>query len=565
MKRLLALSLAMIMLLACLTACAPPNPSGNTNNQQNTNAGDTADEGDSTTVEQVLHLSQNTTVPKIDPSTSTNVNDCIVYTGIFEGLVTKKGNEIIPGMAESWEVNEDNTVFTFHLRDAQWSDGEPVTSKNFYDAIVRLATNPLSAELLWYAEPILNISAVSKGEKDISELGVETPDDKTIIITCSGPTPYFLQLLSSSYFFPCRQDIIDSEGDQYGLNADKLAYNGPFTVTEWLPENKMVLTKNPTYWRADEIKLDSVVFNVVNDTNTAKNLFDNGDLDYLTLGSSTYELYEDYPGYFTYDSGGAEWLQFSTFGATEETGKILANRNFIWALSYAIDRTALDEALFSSNYPYTGIVNPSITAYDDVKWGDFAAENAEIHPKTADVEKAKEYLDKALDELGYDSVEDLPTFTLTVIDGEFYKTVGEYFQDVYSRNLGLKFEVEQLLVPQFYNVLTSGEYDITMPGMSPDWDEPSTFLNQWHSSHPNNATGMDLSKSDKLLDDLRTESDAKKRAEMYKEAERILLTEGPIIPLHMRLAAAVSSERVTGIIAGMLPPYTDYRWAEIVK
>lgn len=372
-------------------------------------------------------------------------------------------------------------------------------------------------------------------------------------------------MLCSTIFFPCRQDIIDSEGDQYGLNADKLAYNGPFTVTGWLPENKMVLTKNPAYWRADEIKLDSVVFNVVDDENTAKNLFDNGDLDYLTLGSATAPLYVDYPGYFTYDSGGSEWLQFSTIGETEETGKVLANRNFIWALSYAIDRTALDEALFSSNYPYTGIINPSITAYGDVKWGDFAPENAEIHPSTADAEKAKEYLDKALDELGYDSVEALPTFTLTVIDGEFYKTVGEYFQDVYSRNLGLKFEVEQLLVPQFYNMLTSGEYDITMPGWSPDWNDPNTYMSMWHSSHPNNVSGLDLSKSDKILDKLRYETDEVKRAEMYKEAEKILLTEGPIIPLHMRTASAVSSDRVTGIIPGMFAPFLDYRWAEAVK
>lgn len=570
MKRLFAIFMAAMMMAAIVTGCAVPGQQA-TNSPEATEVPAVSGQPEATAaVEEpaqpkVLRLTQAEGLSSLDPSITSTVGNTIVLCGIFEGLVTAKHGEVIPGMAETWEVTEGNTVYTFHLRDAVWSDGKAVTAQDFYDTFARIATDPRCAEHLWYADPILNIAAISEGTKDISELGVKVLDDKTIQFTLSGPTPYFLQMLTHSLFLPTRSDLVAEQGEGYGIDFTKLAYNGPFTVTDWVVENKMQLTKNPTYWRADEINFDTVEFTVVSDTNTAKNMFDNGDIDFLTLSSSVAPLYVDYPGYSEYDRGGSEWLQFSTIGQTPETGVIMANRNIIWALSYAIDRTALDTALFSSNYPYTGVINPSITAYDDVKWGDFFPEATSYHPAVADVAKAKEYLATALTELGYASAEDMPAITLTVIDGEFYKTVGEYFQDVYQRELGIKVNVVQLQVPQFYQLLTSGEYDITMPGWSPDWDDPDTYMSMWHSSHPNNVTGLDTSDIDALLDQIKTEPDAKARAELYKQAETLLLTKGPIIPLHMRLGAVVSSERITGVTPEMFSPFVDYRWGDIVQ
>ncbi len=513
----------------------------------------------------VLRLIQKESITSMDPQTSSNVGVTIVMCAALEGLVTTRFGEIIPGIADSWDINEDNTVYTFHLRDAKWSDGKPVTADDFYQSFLRLATEPRCAEQLWYADSILNISAVSKGEKDPSELGVRVIDEKTIEITLATPTPFFLQLMGHSMFLPIRADLVAEQGTDYGMNCDKYAFNGAFKITKWVPENILVLEKNPDYWRADEVKLDGIQFTVVNDDNTIMNMFDSGEIDYMGLGSATAPLYKDNPGYFQYDSGGAEWIQFSTHGATEETGRILANRNFILAFSYAIDRTALDKALFAFNIPYTGVVNPSITAYGTTKWGDFFTDAAKYHPQAADLEKAKEYLGKAIEELGIASVGDLPAFTFTVINGEFYKTVGEYFQDTLLRTLGIKLNVEQLQVPQFYEVLTSGQYDFTLPGWSPDWDDPDTYLSMWHSSHPNNNSGIDLPRFDELMAQVRTENDPAKRAELYREAEILLLTEGPVIPVHMRTAAAVKSPRVTDIAPCMFSPFLEIRWADIVE
>jgi oligopeptide transport system substrate-binding protein len=513
----------------------------------------------------VLHMSTTGMIPSFDPQISNSAGDIIIFTATFEGLVTKKNGQVIPGVAEKWEITKNNTVYTFHLRDTKWSDGKAVTAQDFFDSFVRLATDPRCAEQLWYADPIVNIRAISNKEADVSTLGVKVIDDKTFQITLSAPTPYFLQLLTHSMFMPIRSDLVAAQGVNYGQDAKTLAYNGAFTVKEWVQENKLVLVKNPGYWRADEIKLDSVVYQAVPDANAAKNMFDIGEIDFLTLGAAIAPLYVNNPSYREYDGGGSEWIQFSVIGKKPETGKVLANRNFILALSYAMDRTALDTALFKSNYPYGGVINPGITAYGDVKWGKFAPEAATYHPLKADVAKAKKYLDKALKELGLTSVGQLPTFTYTVIDGEFYKTVGEYFQDVFTRELGLKWEVEQLLIPQFYKLMQSGAYDLMMPGWGPDWDDPDTYMSMWHSNHPNNVTGIKLVKLDQMLDAIKVEPNEKKRAELYKKAEKLLVTEGAVIPLHMRKGAYVYNDRVQGIIMNMIAPSIDYRWADIVK
>ncbi len=539
MKKAIALLLSALMLLSFLTATASA-------------------EG-----EKVLKLIQRESITSMDPQVSSNVGVTIVMCAALEGLVTNRFGELSPGMADTWDISEDGLTYTFHLRDAKWSDGKPVTADDFYQSFLRLATDPRCAEQLWYADPILNIAAVSKGEMDVSELGVKAIDEKTLEIKLSSPISYFLQVLGHSMFLPSRADLVMEQGVDYGMDPAKYCFNGPFTITEWIPENIMVLKKNPDYWNAEAIKLDGVTFTVVNDDNTIKNMFDNGDIDYMSLGSAVAPLYKDYPGYFQYDSGGAEWIQFSVKGISEETGRILANRNFIMAVSNAIDRDALDKALFQFNKPYTGVINPSITAYGDVKWGEFFPEATSFHPSTANLDAAKEYLAKALEELGYKAVEELPEFSFIVINGDFYKTVGEYFQDTLLRNLNLKFAVEQMQVPQFYEVLTSGEYDFTLPGWSPDWDDPDTYLSMWSSSHPNNASGISLPQFDEDLAKVRTEQDPMKRAEIYKDAETVLLTQGPIIPVHMRTAAAVRSERVENIQPVMFSPFLDFRWAEI--
>jgi oligopeptide transport system substrate-binding protein len=113
--------------------------------------------------------------------------------------------------------------------------------------------------------------------------------------------------------------------------------------------------------------------------------------------------------------------------------------------------------------------------------------------------------------------------------------------------------------------MQSGAYDLMMPGWGPDWDDPDTYMSMWHSNHPNNVTGIKLVKLDQMLDAIKVEPNEKKRAELYKKAEKLLVTEGAVIPLHMRKGAYVYNDRVQGIIMNMIAPSIDYRWADIVK
>jgi len=181
---------------------------------------------------------------------------------------------------------------------------------------------------------------VHMGTLDASTLGVKAPDDKTVVFTLTGPTPYFLGLLTSSYAAPSRQDLIDKEGDKYGTTADSMAYNGPFILTEWSNQDKLVLKKNPNYWDAANIKLDEVDFLVLPDPSTQRNLFDNQQLDvYTPQTESEAKAYEAKGQLIRYNKGGLRDITYNHLGQGDATkAKLLSDPNFAKWISYSIDR-----------------------------------------------------------------------------------------------------------------------------------------------------------------------------------------------------------------------------------
>ena len=567
MKRMLSLLLTAAMALAILTACAPPSTNNTANNtQQNQTTANDTTSGDTTEATATSLKVALTTEPiSMDPHVGNDSNTATALMLSLEGLLNVKDGEVVPGMAESYEVSEDGTVYTFHLRDAKWQDGKEVTAQDFADTYVRMLTRQDAMDLAYLIFPIKNAAAINEGTMDASELGCKVIDDKTLEITLESAYPFMTTLFASSCMYPIRNDLADSMGNEYGSDADKFVGNGPYILTEWAHNDRMVFEKNPDYWNADEIKIPKIELVLVADANTMKNMYDAGDIAFMDITDSTMVTsMESYPGFNFYNAGGTQFLVLSHKGTSEEAAKIIQDHDFIMALSLAIDRQALVDAMFPTYMPSTGVINPEISDGMGGKWGDTYDVTDVYHKTTADPEKAKELLQGVCDRLGYASPEDMPTFDFFTQTGEQQRTLSEYFQNTWKTTLGIDISVRQLEFAQYWENLYSAPYDICRSGWGPDYDDPFTYLDMWDSRGGWNKTGWVGENYYTLITEANAQSDPKTRNDMFFEAEAILLTEAPIIPLYMaRNAYVINEDMISGVTVSSFGARFDFRYATL--
>src|SRR5690606_18359428 len=217
-----------------------------------------------------------------DPQIVEDVSGSEIVRDLFEGLLNQNADgELIPGVATEWSPNEDNTEWTFTLReDAMWSDGTPVTAGDFVYAWKRLVDPELASPYAWFGElmSIQNAGAIIAGEMDPDELGVEAPDDHTLVVHLSAPLPYFAAMTTHGSTFPSPQWVIEEYGDQW-TRPENIVTNGAYILTEHVPQERSVREKSDTYWDAENTVLEKVVALVINDENQALTRFLAGELD----------------------------------------------------------------------------------------------------------------------------------------------------------------------------------------------------------------------------------------------------------------------------------------------
>jgi len=230
-----------------------------------------------------------TSEPKsLDPSKATDVNSSDVLVNCMEGLTRieqgEDGKDVIKAAgAEKWESNEDKTVWTFHLRDYQWSDGKPVTADDFVYAITRSLNPEVGSTYAFILYPLKNAQAYNAGKAKAEEVGVKAVDAKTVQFTLEKACPYFLDLTYFKVMFPQRKDIVEAQGDKFGTEANTMVFCGPFILKNWAHQSKMELEKNPNYWDKDSVKLEKLTLNIIKDETARMNSLFNGSLDYAAV------------------------------------------------------------------------------------------------------------------------------------------------------------------------------------------------------------------------------------------------------------------------------------------
>ena len=218
----------------------------------------------------------------IDPNVTNNSFATPFLSNCFEGLVTydEKG-EVVPGNAESWESNDDLTVFTFHLREGlKWSDGTALTANDYVYSALRVLTPETTSQYVnMISDYVVNGQEFYDGTASAENVGIKALDDNTLEFTLKASCPYFIDLVSMWVYFPVQQATIEANGDKWTASAEAYVSNGPFKITEMNMGESMVLEKNENYWNAENVTLEKLTFRYVLDTSTALTAYESGEVD----------------------------------------------------------------------------------------------------------------------------------------------------------------------------------------------------------------------------------------------------------------------------------------------
>jgi oligopeptide transport system substrate-binding protein len=406
----------------------------------------------------------------IDAANSLDDGSGFVVRLITEPLLRFVESSVTPGLAETWESNEDGTVWTFHLRESKFQDGSDVTANDVAYAIIRTLTpeNGLGNASDSNINTIKNAAAFIEGTCTADDLGINVVDDYTLELTYEADTPATEDYFGDTVFAPVKQSNVEELGIAYGSD-ENLIGNGPFMISKWTRDSEIVLVKNPNYWNADAIKLDEIDAIVGATAETGVDMMLTDKLDAATYSDvkKINTILED-GGFSTLNvAGSAQFLHMNASGKTEETGKWLGNLNFRKALSAAIDREKYVEAVYPTHTPATSVVPGTEVGVEDLFNNEY---DTGSWSSTADEEAAKQYLQAAMDELGVTSVEDIPTFTMLAMDSTGNVDALNLIADQWKKVLGISCALDMQPMMGMLGKVMTGDFDFWKGGGSIEID-----------------------------------------------------------------------------------------------
>ena len=468
----------------------------------------------------------------------------LVMYAVNDALIRHESGKVVPGIAETYDVSGDGLTYTFHLRDAQWSDGVPVTAGDFAYSWLRTLDPATGSSQVESFNSIKGAIAYYSGEStDPATVGISATDDKTLVVSLETADPFFIESMARGInFYPIRKDYVEKFGADYASSPDKFIGCGPFTLTEWVQTASLTMDKNPTYWDAANITLNKVVELIVGDPNTAAGMYDLGEVDALYSLNAAQTL--TYPDFKSKESGTT--IQFLSF-LTDE-GKVMANQNLRLALSWAINREAIVNAVSA---PGTTVADRMIIPSQTLEGESIAAQYpaSDGIPAQGDVTKAMEYLSAALTDLGLASADQLPAIRYVAMESTTHKAMAEALQAQWQQNLGVKVDIDIRPVPQAIGALLSGDFDIFLVSTDAGVD-PDTLLSNFVVGGDNNYSHWNNQEYTDLINAQAFETDYATRFTTLAKAEQMILDAAAIAPLWAPGGAYVAKDYVQNLTFG---------------
>jgi len=510
-------------------------------------------------VPQVLNLIEAAEIPSIDSSISEDAVGFNVLNNIMEGLYRLDQESLpVPAMAEGDpEISEDGLTYTFKIRDAQWSNGTPVTAHDFVFAWQR-AINPDTASPYGpylMAGMVKNATEIGEGKAEIADLGITAEDDKTLVIQLDRPVPYFLSLMSFGTFYPLNEEFVTAQGDKYATNSEAMIYNGPFSLADWDGTGNWKYVKNDKYWDADTVKLDEIIVDVVKETSTAVKLYEQGKKDRVTLSAEYAMQYADDPTIINELETAVFYFKMNQVRDGKPTP--LANADIRNAIAKGYNKEELADAVLANGSIAANFLVPTEFTFDE-DGKDFRDYSKEF--SVYNVEEAQESWAKGLKALGTDKV------TLEILGGdtENAKKQQEWFKSELERNLpGLTISLKEVPFAVRLELDDTSDYDIQSAGWGPDFQDPISFMELFVTTSPQNKMNYSNPEYDKLIESTKTTyaNDPIKRFEVFAEAEKILLEDDvAIAPNYQRGRMVLMNPAVKGLATHPFGGDYSYKW-----
>ncbi|MBP1046735.1 peptide ABC transporter substrate-binding protein [Enterococcus sp. BWM-S5] len=539
-------SLLMVVSALLLSACSTGGQS----------SGDSS--GGNTEVKQEINVASGGELSTLDSAHYTDVYSSDMIGQVSEGLyrLNKDQDPELAMAAEEPTVSDDGLVYTFKLRKATWSNGDPVTADDFVYAFRNVVDPAYGSTSSNQMDIFKNGRKIREGELSLDDFGVKAIDDQTLELTLEYPAPYLSQALVGTPFMPKNAMFAEEKGEAYGTSTDDFVGNGPFLISGWDGTTESwKLTKNPDYWDQKNVKLDTINVQVVKELATGTNLFDNGDLDYTIL-ADTYALqYKDSPQAYFIPKAMVGYL--SPNQKREVTGNVHVRK----AILQAIDKEAFaTDILGDGSTALNGFV-PKDFAKDPDGGEDFRDENGDLLPY--DLEAAKKEWALAKQELGKDEI----NLELMSADSALAKKTIEYVQGQLQENLsGLTITLKSIPLQNRLDLQSEGSFDLVFGTWTPDYADPINFLEFYDSKSGLNTAGYDNAEYDKGLNEARITlaNEPDKRWEKLLELEKTLVQEdAAVLPLYQGAIGYLKTDRLKDLQVFSFGRTVSYRTAYV--
>lgn len=569
LNKVLALILALAMVITSFAACAgaPAEESKTEESKTEESVAEESGEAESTQdMEVEVVRTGSTTVPTkvegiteaetlnfrigmeptgMNTTTVTYSDEFTMIGNIYDTLTRVQDDGTYgPAAAEEIEISEDGLTYTFKLRkDGKWTNGDTVTAEDFAFAWSEVLNPEVASEYAYFLYFIENAEKFYNGECTWEEVGIKVVDDFTLEVKLHTALPYALELFAFGVLAPVNKNFYEAVGaDMYNTEPEYFCSNGPFAMVEWSHGEKLVVQKFEDYYHADKVGAKQIVFKIISDANATLNAYIAGEIDYTGTLSTGDQI-------TMIEGAGYEVKKFPSktyfYAYVNHENPVLANVNMRRALSLAFDKQALcDATLGNGSVPLTNFA-PGVMCGDiDFQAASIEANGGVYSPEKGDVEKAKEYFATALEELGMTA--DQITLGIDCSDSSVNIQQASFLQEAWQSAFGIKVEVNSMISKQVASNRQEGNFDLSLGGWGPDYNDPISDLDLWVTGGGNNDTRWSNAEYDAHINTARTSTDMQERCDAFIACEKILADELPVLPTYIRGNAVSVSPKITG-------------------
>lgn len=489
--------------------------------------------------EQKLLMALQDDPDSLDAGITNNSFASPILVNTVESLVRYDSNGLlVPGASEGWTISDDGLTYTFTLREGlKWSDGKPLTAEDFIYSWTRVLTPATGAR---YAHMIYDYVANARdfydGKVGADALGFKALDERTVQVTLASAAPYFLQVMNIWVWSPVRKDVVEADPEGWAGNVNGYPSNGPFYLTKIALGDSYVLTRNPYYWDAENVKLEEITYRMIPDPSTALMAAEKGEVDGTRTvpQSEVPRLIAESDAFQIIPSFGNSWYQFNVTAPPFDDVRVRR------AFAMAVDREELIQNVIQSPaIPGNGLIPVGFITEE----GDFREKgsNYGITP-TANVEEAR----KLMAEAGYPNGEGFPATELIYYTSPSVKKIAEALQQMWKKNLGVELSIGTSEWKVYYQGVQRLEYQICAMGAGGDYLHPMTFFSSFVSDAPDNSTGWKSEDYDALYNKIKTLVDPVAAVAAMHELEDIIMNDMPIISLYYRSSTLMLAPYVKG-------------------